>query len=171
MSHSHSHAPGQSHSHSPGPQPQGMPQGQAPKYVPPPQPDPKLQALIEADFKPVKLKLGPPPPPSGKEDSPKNCQALCIPHGLEKCDQCKLNFGVTNNLARLFVANPTLVVPPPPQIVQPQRSQAVTKTKEDGNVRYRFFSGSWNPRANRASCRRCSNRIKSKRLSQCTLWL
>ena len=95
------------------------------QYVAPPPPDPKMQALIEADYKPVDMKLGP----------PNNSQALCAPHGQEKCEKCGVDFTSLNSLARIFVQNPTLVVPPPPQIVQQQRSQAVTKTKEDGNVR------------------------------------
>lgn len=106
-----------------GPQPSQQ-TGQPQQYNPPPQPDAKIQALIEADFKRVDLKLGP----------PNNAQALCASHGLEKCSDCGVDFTGTNALARVFVQNPNLVVPPPPQVVQPQRSQAVNKTKEDGNV-------------------------------------
>ncbi|KAI5121637.1 hypothetical protein M0805_001165 [Coniferiporia weirii] len=127
MSHSHSHAPGQTHSHSHSPAPQPGPQQQQQQYVPPPQPDPKLQALIEADYKPVALKLGP----------PNDAQALCAAHGLEKCEACGVDFIATNSLARIFAANPNLACPPPPQVVQPQRSQAVTKTKEDGNALFK----------------------------------
>ncbi|EJD07643.1 uncharacterized protein FOMMEDRAFT_40180, partial [Fomitiporia mediterranea MF3/22] len=63
--------------------------------------------------------------------------ALCAPHGLEKCDACGVDFTSTNALARIFVQNPHLACPPPPQIVQQQRSQAVTKTKEDGNALFK----------------------------------
>ena len=123
---SHTHGPGQPpHSHSPGPGGATPQQQQAAQtYTPPPPADPKMQALIEADFKPVNMKLGP----------PNDSQALCTPHGKEKCDECGVDFSSTNALARIFVQNPNLVVPPPPQIVQQQRTQAVMKTKDDGNV-------------------------------------
>ncbi|THH10364.1 hypothetical protein EW145_g1392 [Phellinidium pouzarii] len=129
MSHSHTHAPGQTHSHTPSPAMAAaqQQQQQQQQYVPPPPADPKMQALIEADYKPVNLKLGP----------PNDTQALCVVHELEKCDDCNVDFASTNSLARIFAANPNLLCPPPPQIVQPQRSQAVTKTKEDGNALFK----------------------------------
>ncbi|TDL24015.1 hypothetical protein BD410DRAFT_820547 [Rickenella mellea] len=125
MSHSHTHAPGESHSHSHSPAPQQQQQQQQQMVMPPP--DPALQAAIEQDFKPVDLKLGP----------PNDSTALCAKHGLEVCAECGVDFAALNNLAKLFVANPTLACPPPPQVVQPQRSQAVTKTKEDGNTLFK----------------------------------
>ncbi|KAH8111004.1 hypothetical protein DFH11DRAFT_1616495 [Phellopilus nigrolimitatus] len=86
-----------------------------------------MQALIEADYKPVNLKLGP----------PNDAHAFCAVHGLETCQACGVDFSGMNALAKIFVANPHLVCPPPPQVVQPQRSQAVTKTKEDGNALFK----------------------------------
>jgi len=112
MSHSHSHAPGESHSHS---------------HSPPPPPDPAIIALIEQDYKPVNIKLG----------DPNNANAYCSKHSLEKCDECAVDFRDLNNLAKLFVHNPQLICPPPPQVVQAQRAQAVNKTKEDGNVLFK----------------------------------
>jgi translocation protein SEC72 len=82
------------------------------------------QALIAADFKRVDLKLG----------EPNDSKLLCRPHGLEKCETCEVDFTSTNALSRLFVSNPQLICPPPPQVVQPQRSQAINKTKDQGNV-------------------------------------
>lgn len=154
---SHTHGPGQpSHSHSPTPpgaqqQQQQQPQAQAQQYVPPPAPDAKMQALIEADYKPVNMRLA----------GPGDAQAFCVPHGLDRCADCGIDFTSTNALARIFTANPNLVVPPPPQIVQQQRSQAVTKTKDDGNVRVVLIVGY----ASRVFIycgvyRRCSRRIK-----------
>ena len=166
MSHSHTHAPGQpAHSHSHSPQP-GVPGAGAPAPGQQQQPqqqlpqlDPKMQALIEADFRPVALKIGdvvassPSPSPSPSPGTPNatnttppagsgaggaNAQAYCSSHGLEKCEACDVDFTALNMLARVFVQHPTLVCPPPPTIVQPQRSQAVNKTKEDGNVRCFF---------------------------------
>lgn len=117
---SHSHAPGENHSHSHSPAPQQQQQQQM--IIPPA--DPLLQAAIEKDYKPVNLKLGP----------PSDSQALCGPHSLEKCEDCDLDFVALNNLAKIFVANPNLACPPPTNVIQVQRAQAVTKTKEDGNV-------------------------------------
>lgn len=121
MSQTHTHAPGLPHA--PTPQPGQPPQPQQQVIVPPP--DPLMQAAIEQDFKPVNLKTGP----------PKDSQALCAEHDLEQCSKCNLDFTALNALAKLFVANPNLACPPPPQVIQQQRSQAVNKTKEDGNVR------------------------------------
>lgn len=125
MSHSHTHAPGETHSHSHGPQQPQQPQQPPPQIMQQmPAPDPIIQALIEQEFKPVDLKLAP----------PNESQALCAPHGLEQCKECDLDFTSLNLLAKVFTSNPTLRCPPPPLVVQQQRSQAVNKTKEDGNV-------------------------------------
>lgn len=123
MSHSHTHAPGESHSHShaPGPQPQ---QPQPQQFVPPPL-DAKMQALIEADFAPVNIKLA----------DPNESQALCGEHEQEICEECGVDYRLMNGLARIFVQNPQLLAPPPPQVIQQQRSLVVNKMKEDGNVR------------------------------------
>ena len=128
MSHSHTHAPGENHSHSHGPQP-GPPQMQG-QLAPGqtlmaqmPTPDPTLQALIEQDFKPVNLKFGP----------PNDTTVLCA-HGNEQCKEFDVDFTQINYLSKIFLANPHIKCPPPAQVVQQQRSQAVNKTKEDGNV-------------------------------------
>lgn len=128
MSHSHTHAPGESHSHShaPGPQPQ---QAQPQQFVPPPL-DAKMQALIEADFTPVNIKLA----------DPNESQALCAEHEQEICEECGVDYRLMNSLARIFVQNPQLLAPPPPQVIQQQRSLVVNKMKEDGNVRIQFSS-------------------------------
>lgn len=123
---SHSHAPGESHSHGPEPQQPapaaGQPQAQLQQQIP--LPDPAMLAVIEQDFKPVKLKLG----------APKESKALCADHGLEKCDECGLDFMYLNSVSKIFVDNPAVVRPPPPGGIQLQRSQAVTKLKDEGNV-------------------------------------
>ncbi|KAL5513259.1 hypothetical protein ACEPAH_3657 [Sanghuangporus vaninii] len=126
---SHTHGPGQApHSHSPGPAAGGaQQQQQAQQFTPPPTMDPKMEALIAADFRRVDLKLGP----------LNDAKALCGPHGKEKCDECNVDFSGMNALARIFVQNPSLVVPPPPQVVQQQRTQAVMKTKDDGNALFK----------------------------------
>ncbi|KAI0339415.1 hypothetical protein BDW22DRAFT_592054 [Trametopsis cervina] len=95
MSHSHSHAPGQpSHSHGPAP-PQAVQGGQPPKQVMP-QPDPVMQAVIEASFKPVDIALGP----------PDNVVALCEKHSREICADCDVNFVSINQISRLLHMNP-----------------------------------------------------------------
>jgi len=132
MSHSHSHAPGESHSHGPAPQqPSPVPgqtqQQQAQLQQQIPQPDPALLAIIEQDFKPVKLKLG----------APKESKALCADHGLEKCDECGVDFVYMNAISKIFVDNPAVVRPPPPGGIQMQRTQAVTKLKDEGNVLFK----------------------------------
>ena len=95
----------------------------------PPTPDPIALAAIEASFKSVDLLV----------DSSNTSHVLCKPHKLEKCMDCGTDFTQVNALAAIFAANPSLLCPPPPNIVQPQRSQAVQKTKEDGNVSRTFF--------------------------------
>lgn len=116
MSHSHTHAPGEEHSHShsqPAPTPQ---------MAPPP--DPALQALIEQDFHPIPIALG----------APDNSQALCENHSLEKCTDCDVDFVNLNRLAKLLVANPNLMCPPPANVVSQKLTQVITTTKEEGNA-------------------------------------
>jgi translocation protein SEC72 len=91
----------------------------------PQQPDPVALAAIEANFKPVDFLL----------DPSNDARVLCKPHKLDKCSDCGHDFTFVNALAGIFTANPSLMCPPPPQVVQPQRSQAVMKAKEEGNVR------------------------------------
>jgi len=112
---SHTHVEEHPHIHGPQPQSPGIP-AQAP--------DPALQAIIEADFRPVPLILG-----------PENASALCEAHSLEKCTDCNVDFVNTNRLAKLLVMNPSLMCPPPPNIVSQKLSQAVNNMKEEGNVR------------------------------------
>lgn len=116
MSHSHTHAPGEEHSHSHGPQ--------SPQTPGIPTPDPALQALIDQDFVPVPLVL-----------ATEGTTALCADHKLEKCDTCNVDFAITNRLSRLLVGNPTLLCPPPSNVVSQKLSQVVQSTKEEGNVR------------------------------------
>ena len=127
MSQTHSHGPGQaSHSHGPSP-PQQIPQGgmpQQPKMMMP-QPDPLMQAVIEASFVPVDITFGP----------PDNVAALCEKHSLERCADCDVDFLSLNRLSRLLQMNPALRCPPPPQMLSQKLSAAVNNTKEEGNVR------------------------------------
>ncbi|KAG6835075.1 hypothetical protein H0H93_005068, partial [Arthromyces matolae] len=132
MSHSHSHAPGESHSHSHGP-PQTP---QTPQAITAPPPDPALQALIEADFRPVPLSLS---------DDKHN--ARCSAHGLEKCEPCDVDFVNLNRLSTLLANNPNLLCPPPAQIVTQKLTQMVTSTKDEGNTLFR--SGAHLPALNR----------------------
>ena len=122
MSQMHSHGPGQPmHSHGPAPPQQ---QQQVPQQMPPP--DPAVLAAIDANFKEVQFKLGP----------PNNTQIFCPAHSLEKCSDCDIDFTTVNHLAKLIATIPPEAgVPPPAQMAGPQRSQLVTKTKEEGNVR------------------------------------
>ena len=118
MSHSHTHAPGEVHSHSHGPPQSPLSPGIQPT------PDPILQALIDQDFIPVPLTL-----------SSDSTMALCASHKLEKCDDCNLDFVNTNRLARLLIANPNLLCPPPSTVVTQKLTQMVQTTKDEGNVR------------------------------------
>ncbi|KAJ7173509.1 hypothetical protein C8R46DRAFT_1083029 [Mycena filopes] len=117
MSHSHTHAPGETHSHSHGP-----PQQQAQPAMPQPTADPVLQALIDADYVPTALAL-----------SPDNNLALCGPHSLEKCADCKVDFVNMNRLSKLLVGNPGLLCPPPSNVISQKLTQMVTQTKDEGN--------------------------------------
>ena len=90
-----------------------------------PQPDPAMQALIEADFQPVDIELGP----------PNNATALCKPHSLEKCTDCDVDFVLLNRISKFLVSNPNLRCPPPAQVLNQALSGAINGTKEEGNVR------------------------------------
>ena len=120
MSHSHTHAPGEEHSHSHGP---SQPQPQQPQM---PTVDPAVQASIDAEFVPVPLTL--------TQDAH---VAVCTPHKLEKCDDCDVDFNLTNYVSRLLVANPSLLCPPPPNIVSPKLTQMVNATKNEGNTLFK----------------------------------
>jgi translocation protein SEC72 len=108
----HTHAPGEEHSHSHGAE------------TALPTPDPSAQAVLDQDFVAVPLALHPDPH-----------TAVCAPHKLDRCDRCNVDFVNTNRLAKLLVANPGLLCPPPNNVVSQQLSQMVQRTKDEGNVR------------------------------------
>lgn len=136
MSHEgHTHAPGEDHNHSHGPPqqptPQQLSQSAAHFQSQAPPPDPTLQAVIEADFKPVKnLALGP----------PNDSIALCAGHAQEKCLECDVDYLNLNRMSKLLTNNPTLLCPPPPNVVSQKLTQIITQTKDEGNVRACFTS-------------------------------
>ncbi|KAK7466275.1 hypothetical protein VKT23_005003 [Stygiomarasmius scandens] len=124
MSHQHTHGPGESHSHSHGPQ-QPQPQQQPQQMVLPPA-DPALQAMIEADFRPVSLIVNTETP-----------AVLCEAHKLDKCEECEQDYVNLNRLAKILASNPNLAAPPPANVVSRNLSQAVNNTKEEGNNFYK----------------------------------
>jgi len=93
----------------------------------PPQPDPVMQARIDADFRSVDLAVG----------GPGHAFAFCNPHKREKCDVCNLDFTALNRISKVLLTNPNIRCPPPPNVVQQKLSQAVTNTKEEGNNLYK----------------------------------
>ncbi|KAG9104236.1 hypothetical protein FRC06_004220 [Ceratobasidium sp. 370] len=126
--HSHDGPGGHDHSHSPQP-------GPPPNQLLNPDPiDPALQADMDASFKPRPVKLVGP-------DGHTTCQAVCIDHGMDKCDDCGVDYTDLNLLARMLVQAPNLIVPPPPQVTDKSRSAHVAKFKDEGNVAYK--SGKW----------------------------
>lgn len=92
-----------------------------------PRSDPVMQAVIEADFRPIDLTL----------DST-NVMALCAPHSREKCDECNIDYVQLNRLSKVLTANPKLPFPPPPNVINQKLSQIVNQTKEEGNVRHTY---------------------------------
>jgi translocation protein SEC72 len=88
-----------------------------------PTPDPALQAVIEADFRPVNLIVNPEGP-----------SVFCEAHKNEKCDTCDQDYVGLNRLARVLATNPSIAAPPPANVVSRNLSQAVNHTKEEGNV-------------------------------------
>ncbi|THH15747.1 hypothetical protein EW146_g4781 [Bondarzewia mesenterica] len=92
-----------------------------------PQPDPSMQAVIEAEFQPVDIELGP----------PNNAFALCKAHSLEKCAECDVDFVLLNRLSKFFSSNPALRCPPPAQVVNQTLSGVINGTKEEGNTFFR----------------------------------
>jgi len=89
---------------------------------------------MDASFKPRPIKL------VGPEGNT-TCQAVCIDHGVDKCDECGVDFSDLNLLARMLVQAPNLIVPPPPQVTDKSRSAHVAKFKDEGNAAYK--SGKW----------------------------
>lgn len=94
-----------------------------------PPPDPALQALIDQDFRPVPVAL-----------AGDGTLAVCEPHKLEKCDPCNVDFVNTNRLSRLLVANPSLLCPPPSNVVSQNLTKMVTGAKDEGNVSNLFVN-------------------------------
>jgi translocation protein SEC72 len=118
----------QHHGHSHGPsQIQHVAPGQVPQQQIQPPPDPVLEAAIEADFKPVSFEFA-------DHDGRKNSQALCNEHKLQMCQKCGIDWQPLNALAAMFSGAPPDAILPPPSVIQPARTQAVNKTKEEGNV-------------------------------------
>jgi translocation protein SEC72 len=87
-----------------------------------------LTALIEADFRSVDLHVGP----------PNESHATCAKHALEKCSDCHLDFVNLNRLSKLLLANPTLLCPPPANVVSQRLSQVINTTKEEGNALFKM---------------------------------
>lgn len=88
-----------------------------------PTPDPVMQAAIDDSFNPVNLTLD------------ESATVLCVPHSLEKCAECDVDFISLNRLSKLLITNPNLRCPPPAKVVSQKLSSAINNTKEEGNVR------------------------------------
>ena len=89
-----------------------------------PPPDPVLQEIIDADFKPVNLKLG----------GPDNTFVLSGANSEEVDEENGFDFTRMNRLSKLLATNPNLRCPPPPAVVSQKLSQVINGTKEEGNV-------------------------------------
>jgi translocation protein SEC72 len=87
-------------------------------------PDPLLQAVIDADFKPINLKLG--GPDGNLVLSGGNSEEVDAENGLD--------FTRLNKLTKLLGTNPNLRCPPPPAVISQQLSQVINRAKEEGNV-------------------------------------
>jgi hypothetical protein len=79
--------------------------------------------MIEQDFEQISLALS----------ADKNT-ALCAKHSLEKCHSCDVDFVQLNRLSNVLLQHPTLLCPPPANVITPKIAQLVTATKEEGNV-------------------------------------
>ncbi len=90
----------------------------------PPPLDPLIQAALDEQYNPVPLTVSP-----GANDV-----AICSSHSLEFCSDCDLDFRQLNAMTKLIAASNEIAIPPPPNVLHPGRSQAITKMKEDGNV-------------------------------------
>jgi hypothetical protein len=109
-------------------QPQPQPQ---PGQIQVSAPDPAVLAAIDAQYRPVPLKLG--------GDDGKS-MALCAAHSLEVCKECGLDFLMLNQIAKTLQSfPPSMPIPPPPNVVHPQRSPLVQKAKDEGNVCFVFL--------------------------------
>ncbi|KDN47042.1 hypothetical protein RSAG8_03819, partial [Rhizoctonia solani AG-8 WAC10335] len=127
--HGHSHDGPHAHSHSPQPG-QGPPQ----QLLNPDPIDPAMLADMDANFKPRPVKL------VGPEGNI-TCQVVCTEHSTDKCDECGVDYTDLNLLSRMLVQAPNLIVPPPPQVTDKNRSAHVSKFKDEGNVAYK--AGKW----------------------------
>ncbi|KAG8945603.1 hypothetical protein FRC04_000650 [Tulasnella sp. 424] len=116
--HTHDGTEGPGHTHGP-PQQAMMP--------PPPQMDPLIQAALDEQFQAVPLAV----------QGDARDQAVCAKHSLEVCSDCGLNFAELNVFTKLIAQSNEIAIPPPPNVVHPNRSQAVQKTKEEGNTAYK----------------------------------
>jgi len=117
--HTHDGTEGPGHTH-------GPPQGAMPG---PPQLDPLIQAALDEQFQPVALSV--------TKTAETTDIAVCAKHSLEVCQECGLSFSDLNLFAKLIAACNEIAIPPPPNVIHPNRSQAVQKTKEEGNGAYK----------------------------------
>jgi len=95
-----------------------------PQMIVQPPVDPVLQAVIDADFKPVNLKVG----------GPDNTLVLSGANSEEVDEENGLDFTRLNRISKLLLTNPNLRCPPPPTVVSQKLSQVINNTKEEGNV-------------------------------------
>jgi len=93
----------------------------------PPKLDPLIQAALDEQFRRVPLAVS----------TNANDVAVCSVHSLETCQDCHLNFQELNALTKMIAAANEIAIPPPPNVLHPGRSQAITKMKEDGNTAYK----------------------------------
>lgn len=115
----------QPHPH-PHPHPQPGQPGPQPNQIQVNAPDPSVVAAIDAQFHNVDIKLG-------GEDG--NTLVACGPHGSEVCSICGTDFFLLNQTSRVLKSFPKeMPIPPPPNVIHPQRTPLVTKAKEEGNV-------------------------------------
>ncbi|KAJ7860440.1 hypothetical protein B0H14DRAFT_2237700, partial [Mycena olivaceomarginata] len=63
--------------------------------------------------------------------------ALCAPHKLEKCTDCGVDYVNLNRLSKILVGNPTLLCPPPSNVISQKLTQMVTQTKDEGNTLFK----------------------------------
>src|SRR5882762_3080097 len=102
-----------------------------PQMMVQPPPDPVLQAVIDADFKPVNLKL------SGADGN----FVLSGANSEEVDEENGVDFTRLNKLTKLLATNPNLRCPPPPTVISQKLSQVINGTKEEGNVCVRSVLG------------------------------
>src|SRR5882757_9773883 len=95
-----------------------------PQMMVQPPPDPVLQAVIDADFKPVNLRFG----------GPDGIFVLSGANSEEVDEENGLDFARLNRLSKLLATNPNLRCPPPPSVISSKLSQVINGTKEEGNV-------------------------------------